>query len=203
MKAQAQTITLRRQDGTEVKASMISRGPAGRRTQSGGLFEPVVGPTGDVIRARVNTTLANPGLKFVVQAHGKLILTEHAERLGYMFYRDLCLQGIPAKGVEASPVHWQIYQKLCELKDANRVPRTPLTAEDMYHPEVVRRRREDHSGVSRIDDDDMAAILQGVRDRFDPETPEIREAARAAGLAVPEPDSGEALSEMIARAKKK
>jgi hypothetical protein len=185
-----------------VEATIVQRGPAGKRSEKAGLFEPVVGPTGEVIRAPVNTTLKHPGLCLVTKAHGQLLLTEHATRHGYTFYRDMCLYGIPAEGVEPSPVHWQIYMKLCEMKDANQVPSTPLKAAEMYHPEVARRRAADHAGVTRIDDDAMTEILQGIRDRHEAETPEIREAARAAGLKVPEPKSDEGLGELLARAKR-
>lgn len=203
MNAPVKTITVKRPDGSILKASIVQRGPAGRRSEKRGLYETVVGPAGEVMRAPVNTTLEHVGLCWVTMHQGRLLLTEHADRHGYTFYRDMCLYGIPAKGVEPSPVHWQIWQKVCELKDANQVPDEPIPDEQMYHPEVVRRRKADHAGVTRIDPEAMAKILEGVRARHDDETPEIREQARAAGLTVPEPESDQGLEQLLAKAKKK
>jgi hypothetical protein len=150
-----------------------------------------------VIAAEVNTTLDKPGLRFVVKAHGKLILTEHAERLGYMFYRDLCLKGIPSQGIEPSPIHWAIYQKVSQLKAKNQVPKTPIPAEKLYHPEVARRRTQSQDGVRRIDDAEMQAILDRIRVE---DTDEDVKAAKAAGLNVPEPDSDKSLEALLAEA---
>ena len=198
------TPHIRRADGSILEATIITRGRAGKKKTETRIIEPVVGPTGDVLGAEVNTVLDKPGLRYVVLAHGKLILTEHAEKLGYMLYRDLCLYGIPAQGIEPSPIHWDIYKKLQEMKAQNKVPRTPIPADIGYHPEVGRRRQLDHAGVERLTDDQMAKILQGVRDRFDPDTEESISAARASGLVVPDPDSPPTapLEELLAKAKK-
>jgi hypothetical protein len=192
------TLTVKRQDGTTVEATIITRGARGKERRVSRLIEPVVGPGGDVIAAEVNTSLDKPGLRFVVMAHKKLILTEHAERLGYMFYRDLCLLGIPAEGIDPSPIHWEIYKKLAEMKANNQVPKTPLTAEQMYHPEVARRRALDHAGVKRVSDEDMAKILAGIRVE---DTEEDIKAAKAAGLVVPKRKGQPKLDELLAEAR--
>lgn len=197
-----EVLTVTRPDGSTIEATIIHRGTAGKKKTTTGLYEPVVGPNGDIIRAKINTTLDKAGLTWVRLVEGKVVLTKHAERHGYMRYRDLCLLGIPSEGVEPSPVHWEIYKELCRLKDLNQVPRTPLTAEQMYHPEVERRRKANEAGVQRIDDDAMLAILQGIRDRHDPDSPELIEAARAKGLEVPEPESNQDLGALLERAKK-
>jgi hypothetical protein len=193
----APTLQIKRADGTTVDATIITRGRRGRERRETRFFEPVVGLGGDVIAAEVNTTLDKPGLRFVVKAHGKLILTEHAERLGYMFYRDLCLKGIPSKGIEPSPIHWAIYQKVSELKSKNQVPKTPIPADKLYHPEVARRRTQSQDGVRRIDDAEMQAILDRIRVE---DTEEDVKAAKAAGLSVPEPESDKSLEALLAEA---
>jgi hypothetical protein len=197
LQAAPETLQIKRSDGTTVEATIITRGRRGRERREARFFEPVVGPSGDVIAAEVNTTLDKPGLRFVVKAHGKLILTEHAERLGYTFYRDMCLVGIPSEKVEPSPIHWAIYEKVSALKAKNQVPKTPIPPAKLYHPEVVRRRSQSQDGVRRIDDAEMQAILDRITLE---DTEEDVKRARAAGLVVPEPESDRSLEALLAEA---
>jgi hypothetical protein len=200
----ASLISIKRRDGSTIQATLITRGPRGRESTDRRIFEPVVGPGGDIIPAEVNTTLDKPGVRFVKLIEGELVLTMHAKRLGYVFYRDMCLYGLPATedrpAVEASREHWHLYQALSELKAKNQVPAEPIPDDVKYHPEVVRRMSEHRSGAVRVPQEKIDEVLARIRAQSD-DGPEARASARAKGLHVPESEPGD-VDEIVAKIKR-
>lgn len=181
----ASQIEIKRKDGSTITATLLTRGPRGREKITPMIYEPVVGLGGEVIPAPVNTVLDKPGLCFVKLVEGELVLTKHAKRLGYTFYRDMCLYGIPEDGVEPSPEHWYLYQALLELKAKNQLPANMPSDEVKWHPEVLRRQKANASGVQRVSDERLQEAVDRIRAQSD-NSPEAIASARAKGLVVPD-----------------
>lgn len=194
-----------RPDGTTVVPTVIQRGAPGRKVVWSQTTEPVVGPLGHVQEARVDTPLREPGLRLVIEREGQLLLTQHSRRLGYDFYKDICMgQAARSDGsgkTECLPVFWQIHRKFRELKTKNQVPRTPISDEDLYHPEVVRRRALDSEGVRRLESDEVQAMLAEIRAQgTDDES--ARAVARERGLDVPDAPADATVGDLIAQGQK-
>jgi hypothetical protein len=182
------TQELQRPDGSTVTTEVIEFGIPGRKRSVQQITEPVVDPQGNVISALVDTRLREPGLRFVVQREGQLLLTKHARDLGMVFYRDMCLGRVPH--VAASPVHWTIYEKIKSMVAAGQRPaQGSITPEQMYHPEVIRRRGLNRDGIQRVDGAAMAAILDEIRESA-PEMSdeEIQRDAERLGMELPTGD---------------
>jgi hypothetical protein len=176
-----------RRDGTTVEPEVIELGGHNRKGRQTvvQVTEPVVDPLGNVIAARVDTRLDKPGVRLVVEAHGELILTRHAKELGMVFYRDMCLGRI--EGVEASAIHWNIYAEVKrKVAEGWRPPPGYLTPEKLYHPEIGRRRKQARvDGIHRASEDEVEALLEGIRSQGVDDEDAI-EAARERGLDLPE-----------------
>jgi hypothetical protein len=193
-------VSITRPDGSEIKPLVITTGRQGHKTTHTVLTEPLVDPAGQVIDALVNTRLEHPGLVFVRMVEGQLVLTKHARDNGLVSYRDMCLGKI--EGVEASAIHWRIYQKLTEMAANGQRPATDaITPEQMWHPEVVRRMAAEQAGGHRVDADAMAKILDDIRAQgTDDEAAEAR--AVKAGIDF-EPSDDKPIGELLAEASKK
>lgn len=158
-------------------------------------MEPVVDQYGNVQEVTLDSTLKHGGLRLVEVHQGQAILTIHADRHGYVFYRDLCYGRVD--GVAASPIHWKIWEKVSQLRAAGKLPTKPLDPEDLYHPEVIRRRGLSRDGFERVD---MTAVIDEIRDQgVDDE--DAREVARARGLVVPSDGEDKDLAALLAEAR--
>lgn len=197
----ASQIEIKRKDGSTITATLITHGPRGREKVTPRVYEAVVGPGGDVIPAPVNTELDKPGLRFVELVHDEVVLTRHAKRLGYTFYRDMCLYGIPEEDVEPSPEHWYLYQALLELKAKNQLPVNMPSDEVKWHPEVLRRREANASGVQRVSDERLQETIDRIRAQSD-NSPEAIASAKAKGLRVPE-QSSSSVQELVKKIEEK
>jgi hypothetical protein len=188
-----------RPEASVVEAELVTRGSVHRKTQVALITEPVVDLAGNVQAVVVQTRLKEPGVSMVVHHDGQLILTRHARAKGVVFYRDMCLGAVA--GVEASPIHWKIYEKISKMVAAGE--RVDVTPEMIYHPEVLRRRAGRTNGHRRIGKDKMAEIIGEIREAGAGEDLETAEArAKAIGMNIPEADD-RALGDLIADAKKK
>lgn len=193
----SRTITITRADGSVVNPTVIERGAFGRKKTHTRHHEPVVDPQGNVIAAEVCTWLDKPGIRLVVESEGQIMLTKHARRLGMVLYRDMCMGLV--EGVEASPVHWKIYEAVVQLKAKNQVPEHgALPAEKLYHPEVIRRRKLDVGGVRRITKDEIEEMLKGIRSMATGDEETARQMAEERGMAVPD-NSNETLAELLSK----
>lgn len=197
--------TITRSDGSTVEPTIISRGAPGRKVEWSQTTEPVVGPLGHVQEARVDSPLREPGLRLVIEREGQLLLTRHAHKLGYVFYKDICM-GVADRSdgqgkTEPLPVFWQIHRKFRQLKTKNQVPRTPIADEDLYHPEVVRRRSLDSEGVRRLESEEVSRMIEEIRAQGTDDE-DARAIARDRGLEVPDAPADTDVGELIARGKK-
>lgn len=191
---QAPTIT--RPDGTEVQPITIVMGMGTTIKQ---LSEPLVTPEGMIVDAPISS-LEKPGLRLVASHEGQLMLTKHARDLGYVFYRDMCRGALP--GVEASPVHWQIYQKVRAMVATGRRPaQGSITLEELYHPHILVMRGKASQGLKKVGRDDMQAILDEVRAMSSGDDETARAAALELGMTLPE-DEGESLAQLQAKVRK-
>jgi hypothetical protein len=174
---QAPTIT--RPDGTEVQPITIEMG---RGTKIKQLSEPLVTPEGMIVDAPISS-LEKPG-----------------RDLGYVFYRDMCRGALP--GVEASPVHWKIYQKVREMVATGRRPaQGSLKLEELYHPHILVMRGKASQGLKKVGRDEMQAMLDEVRSMSSGDDETARAAALELGMTLPE-DEGESLVQLQAKARK-
>ena len=195
-----QQETIQRPDGSTVEAEVIIAGSIHRKTKTLQVTEPVVDEFGNVQAVIVQTRLDKPGLSIVASHDGQLLLTRHGRQRGYVFYRDMCLGAVD--GVEASPIHWKIYEKVRKMVASGQ--RVDVTAEMMYHPEVLRRRAKHTNGHQRVGHDKMAEIIGELREAgtgTDLEQATAR--AKAIGMALPDEDSDQGLDALIAKAEKK
>jgi hypothetical protein len=89
-------------------------------------------------------------------------LTLHARSQRTVLYEDLCLGRV--EGVEASPGHWKIWQRVCEVRASGRDIRKgaleqlaiKVGLERPYHPEVYRRRElVSEGGLESVDLDEL------------------------------------------------
>jgi hypothetical protein len=189
--------TLQRPDGSTVEPEIITFGIPGRKRTQQQITEPVVDPQGNVISALVDTRLREPGLRFVVQREGQLLLTKHARELNMVFYRDMCLGRVP--GVAASRVHWAIYEKIRAMVAAGQRPaRGSISPEQMYHPEVIRRRALNRDGIERVDEAAMSAILDEIREAAPEMTAdEIERESDRLGMTVPDDGIPRSLNSLL------
>jgi hypothetical protein len=160
--------------------------------------EPVVGPKGEFHEARVDIA---GGHRLVREVEGQVVLTLEARQQGWTLYRDMCFGQVP--GVEPSIKHWKTYELLRDARKAGRLPEhAAISAEKMYHPEVIRRRTSRVGGFERFTAEDFdAALAQTVAEFEDSISPAERRriAARARELDIGDPDSfdDKALRELL------
>jgi hypothetical protein len=195
-----QQETIERPDGSTIEAEVIVKGSIHRRTKTTQVSEPVVDEHGNVQAVIVQTRLDKPGVTLVTMHEGQLQLTRHARKRGYVFYRDMCLGVVP--GVEASPIHWKIYEKIRQMVSGGQ--RVDVTPEMIFHPEVLRRRGAHTNGHRRVGVDKMAEIIGELREAgagVDLEQATAR--AKATGMVLPKEDSDQGLDALIASAEKK
>ena len=113
-------------------------------------------------------------------------VTMYARASGTVLYEDLCKGKIA--GIEASPKHWQLWQRVCELRAQGKEPRRgaleqaagKLGLSKIYHPEVYKRRSlVAEGGMFSADVDEILSFLglEGgaeVDDLFEDEAPAKR-----------------------------
>ena len=100
--------------------------------------------------------------------------TRHALDKGFCFYWDMCKGRVD--GVSASEKHWATYERLRELRFLGRRPkRGVVTNEELFHPEVIKRRRDVHRGVELIDSQGWQREMDKIRSSADNLPSEKRE----------------------------
>ena len=76
----------------------------------------------------------------IMVTKGKVFISPDWEQRGWVLYEDLCRGRV--EGVAADMPRWALWQKMCELKAKGlRIPSSAVR-EDFWHPEVLRRKRE-------------------------------------------------------------
>lgn len=126
-----------------------------------------ISPDGDLITRFADTGFAGWGSAAAGQSaitlnSGKAAIHPDFERRGFVLYEDLCKGRVD--GVEASPKHWEIWQRYLTMR-ANGIEPDPksksLAPEHFYHPEVLRRRERAAAGgnVRTMSPDDVARFL--------------------------------------------
>jgi len=164
----------------------------GKHARDDFAVEPVVGPNGEFQEAVLEH---NGGMMLVTVAHGQAMLMQWAREAGWTLYRDICFGRIP--GVEGDPRFWRIYELVSKSRRAGKLPaRGALTAEQIYHPEVLRRRTERSGGYQRFTAEEFEATLAEMEAAI-PEDEKRRLLAKAK-IESPDADEDVELEDLIA-----
>jgi hypothetical protein len=154
----------------ELEALDIDRNPAENKWASC-LPIPAVTSTGSLTVTFLDRQLMRRGQPVMqglapigYTAEMGVSLTRLAKAQRTVLYEDLCLGRVA--GVEASPGHWKIWQRVCEVRASGRDIRKgaleqlaiKVGLERPYHPEVYRRRElVSDGGIESVDLDELLA----------------------------------------------
>ena len=149
------------------------------------LSVPLVSARGQLQEVDVSLTLANPGLRLVIESQGELQLTKRARDRGFVFYKDICFGKI--EGVPASPKHWALWEAVRDMRRAGKQPgRGTLPPEKLYHPYVLHLRKSNAGQFQLVEQAGIDAMLDEIMGQGDGGDVEAARAeAKRMGATVP------------------